>query len=104
MEKARSEGFSDRASGMETMGLEPTTSALRTHETVVLTENQSEVTATDVGVCPTVCPGHAETGSESTEDLPAEIDFAAVLLMIERLPLSDEQKADAIRRLLNRDV
>ena len=30
MEKARSEGFSDRASGMETMGLEPTTSALRT--------------------------------------------------------------------------
>ena len=33
MEKARSEGFSDRASGMETMGLEPTTSALRTHRT-----------------------------------------------------------------------
>ena len=30
MEKARSEGFSGRASGMETMGLEPTTSALRT--------------------------------------------------------------------------
>ncbi len=28
--KARSEGFSDRASGMETKGLEPSTSALRT--------------------------------------------------------------------------
>ena len=28
--KARSEGYSDRASGMETKGLEPSTSALRT--------------------------------------------------------------------------
>jgi hypothetical protein len=28
--KAQSEGFSDRASGMETKGLEPSTSALRT--------------------------------------------------------------------------
>jgi hypothetical protein len=37
---------------------------------------------------------------ESTGHLSAEGDLKAALLMIERLPLSDKQKAEAVRRLL----
>ena len=62
------------------------------------------VTDTAAKVCPTVCPRPQDSGhelSESADDeTTADRDFAAALLMIERLPLSNDQKAEAVRRLL----
>ena len=43
---------------------------------------------------------NAGATGNSKRDTP-DRDFAAALMMIERLPLSDEQKAEAVRRLLN---
>jgi hypothetical protein len=42
-----------------------------------------------------------ESGDSASDTPTVDRDFAAALLMIERLPLSDEQKAEAVRRLLN---
>ena len=100
MKKARSEAFSDRAFNVETKGLEPSTSALRTHETRVLSVEQTGVTETVAKVSATVSPNERNTDVEMVESSFAGSDFAAALLMIERLPLSDERKAEAIRRLL----
>jgi hypothetical protein len=86
---------------METKGLEP--SALQTLGTVVPTDNLSEVTATADDVCPSVCPSEPKTEVETTGDGRSESGFAAALLMIERLPLSDSEKSEAVRRLLARD-
>ena len=98
--KARSEGFSDRASGMETKGLEPSTSALRTQRTIVLTEEQTEVTATAAGASANASPKHKKNDAETAPDPPAKSDFAAAMQLIASLPLSDAEKAEAIRRLL----
>jgi hypothetical protein len=98
--KARSEGLSDRASGMETKGFEPSTSALRTHETVVLSEDLSEVTATAAKVRPCVCPEGYKDDDATIENSEPESDFTAAVLMIASLPLSDTEKAEAVRNLL----
>jgi hypothetical protein len=52
------------------------------------------------GASATTSPKYQKHDVESTGHLSAEGDLKAALLMIERLPLSDKQKAEAVRRLL----
>lgn len=42
----------------------------------------------------------SENGRNAGTDSPTELDLEATLAMIERLPLSDDEKAEAVRRLL----
>jgi integrase len=49
---------------------------------------------------PYVCPSDQKAEHESAPGLTVEPDLDAALAMIERLPLSDDQKAEAVRRLL----
>ena len=44
----------------------------------------------------------SENGRNAGTDSPAEPDIEAALAMIKLLPLSDDQKAEAVRRLLAR--
>ncbi len=63
-------------------------------------ESLQLVTETPPGVCPSVCPSDAESGHE-TCTVPAATDgFAEAVQAIMRLPLSDDEKAEALRRLL----
>lgn len=50
--------------------------------------------------CTNACTSVTESGPESTSNSPAESEFAAAMQMIASLPLSDDEKAEAIRRLL----
>ena len=47
-----------------------------------------------------VSPSERKTDVEPPRSSFAEFDISAALLMIERLPLSDSEKAEAVRRLL----
>ena len=100
---------------METTGIEPATSGLQSQRHRVPSENLSEVVATDSGACTTACTskppkrrkrgadaasvGGVETPAEEKPE-PVETDFAAALKMLAVLPLSDEERAEAVRRLL----
>jgi hypothetical protein len=48
--------------------------------------------------CPTACP----SGVDSAQKRIAEANFATAIQMIASLPLSDAEKAEAVRRLLDR--
>ena len=93
---------------MERKGVEPSTSALRMCEHTVLTENPSELAPTPSVRCTNGCTSEAENangGLQSTvtptePPKPSEAGFAAALAMIAALPLSDAEKADAVRRLM----
>ena len=101
---------------METTGIEPATSGLQSQRHRVPSENLSDVAATDSGACTTACTsqpekrrkrgadaaavGGVETPAEVRSTKPVETDFAAALKMLALLPLSDEERADAVRRLL----
>ena len=93
-------------------GFEPATSASRTHETRVLSGDQSEVTSSANEVSAMVSPrtpktGHgavAESASKPGEQEPESrldnADFSAAVIAIMALPLTDDEKAEALRRLL----
>ncbi len=115
-EKALSAVFANKAFRVERRGVEPPTSALRTQESRVPSGNLSEVAASGLAVCTSVCtsqpPKRRKRGSDAAsvgavgtpaevKPEPVETDFAAALLMIAGLPLSDADKAEAVRRLLN---
>ena len=96
---------------MERRGVEPPTSALRTQPLVVLTENLPEVMSTEITACTNACTSEPENrrklGSDTvsvdapiTTPEPGSQDFAAALGMIASLPVSDAEKAEAVRRLL----
>ena len=99
---------------VERRGVEPPTSALRTHESTVLSDNLSEVTAIDNSACTSACTSEPKKqrnpGSDASSwmnDGKAEVspdsvesDFAAALKMLALLPLSEEERAEAVRRLL----
>ena len=100
---------------METTGIEPATSGLQSQQHRVPSGNLSDVAATDSGACTTACTskpekrrkrgadaaavGGVETPAEVKPE-PVETDFAAALKMLALLPLSDEERAEAVRRLL----
>lgn len=50
--------------------------------------------------CTAACTSVTKYDAESTSDSPTEDDFTAALQMIMNLPLTDSEKADAVRRLL----
>ena len=82
-------------------GFEPATSASRTQETVVLSGNQSDVTGDALDVSASVSPTVDKACHETQAGAADPSDLLTAMLMIERLPLSDEDKAEAVRRLLN---
>ena len=47
-----------------------------------------------------VAPAVAPAKPKTDENEPVETDFAAALRMLAGLPLSDEDRAEAVRRLL----
>ena len=88
-------------------------SALRAHESTILTDNLSELTASDDAACTSDPKKRRTPGSVASslmddgkaEVMPdsVEMDFTAALKMLAMLPLSDEERAEAVRRLLRRD-
>jgi len=78
-----------------------------------LSGDQSEVTSSANGVSAMVSPrlsktGHgnvaesaSDSGNESHDETAAVDDFAAALAMIAALPLTAEEKAEAVRRLMS---
>jgi hypothetical protein len=79
-------------------GFEPAASTSRTSNRRVLSVNGQEVAAGNFGVCTTVC-----TSSEADPRGPDEADtFASAVAVIVSLPLSDTEKAEAVRRLLRK--
>ncbi len=113
-EKALFAGFANKAFRVERKGVEPSTSALRTQPHRVLSENQTEVATRDdprltngLTNSPENECGEAGGGSVTTKSNSPTItadSFYAVLAMIASLPLSDAEKADAVRRVLAEQV
>ena len=95
-------------------GFEPATSTSRTYKTRVPSGNLSEVAATADSCCTNGCtskpPKRRKRGADAAavggvetpavKPEPVETDFAAALKMLALLPLSDEERAEAVRRLL----
>ena len=94
---------------MERKGVEPSTSALRTQTDPVATEILSAVAPTLLAACTTACTSEAENPCGDPAAGPSPVapgtplpgDFAAALAMIATLPLSDAERAAAVRRLLD---
>ena len=100
---------------VEDSGIEPLTSCMPFRDTRVLSDTLSEVAATADSRCTTCCTSEplkrrkrvADAASVGGVGTPAEVkpepvetDFAAALKMLALLPLSDEDRAEAVRRLL----
>ncbi len=98
---------------MEDNGVEPMTSCMPCREHRVPSGNLSGLTATEDSRCTTGCTSETKKDRRSrskavadTAPAPApavessEGGFAKALLMIALLPLSDAEKADAVRRLM----
>ena len=81
---------------MESMGLEPTTSALRTQGGRVVSGENKELASSKANACTSACTD----GPDLAHDDPTGANFADALAMVARLPLSDQEKAEAVRRLL----
>jgi len=91
---------------VEDTGLEPVASCMPCCGSIVPNDNPPEVTASHCDGCTTGCtsgtekavlkPFEAWTGATGSDG------FAAALLMIAGLPLSDADKAEAVKRLLRR--
>ena len=108
--------FAGKASDVGATGFEPATSWSQTSKHRVPSGNLSEVAASGLAVCTSVCTseppkrrkrgadaaavGGVETHAEVRSPKPVETDFAAALKMLAVLPLSDEERAEAVRRLL----
>ncbi|MCX7418667.1 MAG: hypothetical protein NT013_03900 [Planctomycetia bacterium] len=101
-------GFSSLQVGMT--GFEPAASTSRMQPLRVASDADKELAATPSGGCTTGCTkspeierGEASGGlvSSRVDSLPIKGDsFSAALAMIASLPLSDAEKADAVRRLM----
>ncbi len=96
---------------MEDSGIEPLTSCMPFRESRVPSENLSEVAATEDSRCTTCYTSKPEKARRSRSKVgvdaapaaavqPGDGDFTKALLMIASLPLSDADKAEAVRRLL----
>ena len=90
------EGGASLTSDQRAKGLEPSTFSLEGCEPGAEATEGQEVTST----LPSVCTNACTDGSESTHEQAANATFADALAMVARLPLSDDEKAEAVRRLL----
>ena len=113
--KASPAVFASKAFGVETTGIEPATSGMQSQPSVVPSANPSEVMASESVTCTTDCTSEPDmagrirlksvSGAVPTGTVnPSDGDFAKTLLMIATLPLSDSDKAEAVRRLLWPDI
>jgi len=59
---------------------------------------------TDLPPSPGDSPSQPENDVDSAENPPSEIDFTTAILMFASLPLSDDEKVEAIRQLAGRDA
>lgn len=109
--KALSAVFADKAFEVEDNGLEPMTSCMPCREHRDLSGNLSGLTATEDSRCTTGCTSNTKKARQSrsnevADTAPAaavessEGSFAKALLTIALLPLSDTEKAEAVRRLM----
>ena len=104
MKKPSFAGIANKGQSIGATGFEPATSTSRTCRPTVPSDNQSGLTLTDNSACTTTCtnlPENAHSdGSEPGTGSPGSDRFAAALMMIAGLPLSDTDKAEAVKRLL----
>ena len=73
-EKASSTGFVNKAFGVERTGVEPPTSALRTHESTVLSGNLSDLTTSDIAACTNACTSEPKKRRKQGSNVGASID------------------------------
>ena len=95
-------------------GFEPATSTSRTQTHRVTSDSRQRLRATDDSGCTNGCTNSLENergdvvdGLDSTlpDLLTIKADsFSAALAMIASLPLSDAEKAEAVRRVLSEQV
>ena len=89
---------------MEDTGLEPVASCMPCKEGTVPSGPPSGLTSTESAGCTTGCTSSTENalGSDSKpgDGSTGSDGFAAALMMIAGLPLSDADKAEAVKRLL----
>ena len=98
---------------MEDNGVEPMTSCMPFQQHPVLSDSLSGFTATENLRCTTGCTsetnkasrGRSKAVTHATPAPPAAMEssgggFAKALLMIALLPLSEAEKAEAVRRLM----
>ena len=96
-------------------GFEPATSWSQTSNSRVLSDTLSEVAATADSRCTTCCTSEppkrrkrvADAAAAGAVGIPTEVkpepvetDFAAAFKMLAMLPLTNEERAEAVRRLL----
>jgi len=93
-------------------GLEPATSRTTIKSDVVLSPSLSGFTTTDDSRCTSGCTTETKTDRKlSSDDIvnptlnrgesAVESDFASALRMLALLPLTDDERTEAVRRLLN---
>lgn len=81
---------------MEWRGLEPLTPCLQSSDTRSEVVKKQDVSDTSANACTSACTSDPKNAHDDT----AGDDFGEALAMIARLPLSDAEKAEAVRRLL----
>ena len=88
-------------------GFEPATSTSRMQPHRVTSDSQQRLRATDESGCSSGCSSSPENerGGAVSGSLPIKVDsFSAALAMIAALPLSDAEKAQAVRRIMAEQV
>ena len=82
------------------MRVELTTFTLARGEHTIASADLPEVTAGAKCACISACTRDTEMGNDKIQGGENASDFATALALISRLPLSDIEKAEAVRRLL----
>ena len=81
-------------------GFEPATSWTQTSDQTVVSAGNTALTNARPSDCIPDCTRDMTTGNDGACRQGSQPDFAAALAMIARLPLSDAEKAEAVRHLL----
>ena len=81
-------------------GFEPATPGITIRRNVVASGKAKRVTASPSANCTSVCTSDGKTGHGNGSEPASDDGFAAAVQAIMRLPLSDAEKAEAVRRLL----
>jgi len=76
---------------MEPTGIEPATPSLQSYEHSTEVLQSQELAEQQTVACTTACTNNQNENPD---------DFAKALLMLARLPLTDAERVDALRRIL----